>query len=115
MGSRGPQPKLKLKSEALDSIEPPDWLLDADALCYWTRHASQLVENQLLTAQTVDSFALLCDLWAKTKAMSGAQVNRQYLDTVRAFTSLAKLFRLMPSEKPNVKEDRFADYLELDA
>jgi len=36
------------------------------------------------------------------------------IDTLKAFTSLAKNFRLLPTEKPQVKEDRFADFGEID-
>lgn len=113
MGIRGPQPQLKLRSEPLADIAPPDWLGD-EAKSFWRKHAGQLKQNQLLTSQTADAFALLSDLWERVQMFRGQGTTRAFLDTSKAFTSLAKNFRLLPTEKPNVKEDRFADFGEVD-
>ena len=113
MGLRGPQPQLKLRSEPLHELTPPDWL-GTEAKDFWERHSVQLKDNQLLTAQTADAFALLCDLWERLKMFHGETTCRSYLDTLKAFSSLAKTFRLLPTEKPHVKEDRFADFGEVD-
>lgn len=113
MGIRGPQPKLKLRSEPLNDLTPPDWL-GPEGKAFFEKHCFQLKDNQLLTQQTTDSFALLCDLWERLKMFHGETTCRSYLDTLKAFTSLAKTFRLLPTEKPNVKEDRFSDFGEVD-
>lgn len=81
---------------------------------FYAKHAFQLKDNQLLTAQTADSFALLADLWERVHSFRGQETSRAFLDTMKAFTSLAKNFRLLPTEKPEVKEDRFADFGEVD-
>ena len=114
MGIHGPLPTIKLRSEALADYNPPEWLIDAVAVSYWKRHVAMLCENQILTQSTVESFALLCDLWSKVKGCAGQDITRQYLDSVRSFTALAKQFRLMPTEKPNIKEARFASFKEVD-
>lgn len=113
MGLRGPQPKLKLRSEALDDLSPPDWLGD-EGKAYWSENAPQLKANQLLTVQTVHSFAMLCDLWDRYQSFHGADTSRIYLDTVKAYTTLAMKYRLLPTEVPNVKESRFADFAEVE-
>jgi hypothetical protein len=113
MGIRGPQPQLKLRSEPLTDLNPPDWLGDVGK-AFWRKHSVQLKDNHLLTAQTADSFGILCDLWERVQSFKGQDTTRSYLDTLKAFTSLAKNFRLLPTEKPNVKEDRFADFEEVD-
>jgi phage terminase small subunit len=113
MGLRGPQPTLKIRSEPLLDLNPPDWLGD-EAKQFWSKHAHQLQENHLLTVQTVDSFALLADLWERVQSFRGETTTRAYLDTMKAFTSLAKNFRLLPTERPEVKEDRFADFAEVE-
>lgn len=113
MGLRGPQPQLKLRSQELEDLTPPDWLSDT-AKQYHDKHAEQLKDNQLLTLQTSDSYAMLCDLYSRLQEFRGQATTRSYLDTLKAYTSLAKLFRLVPNEKPNVKEDRFEDFREVD-
>jgi phage terminase small subunit len=113
MGLRGPAPVIKIRSEPLQDLTPPDWLGNEEAKQFWSKHAHQLQENHLLTAQTVDSFALLADLWERVQSFRGQPTTRAYLDTMKAFTSLAKNFRLLPTEKPEVKEDRFADFGEI--
>ena len=113
MGLRGPQPKLKLRSEALQDLSPPDWL-GAEGKAFWNRHAAQLRDNQLLTAQTADGFALLADLWERVQSFRGLDTSRAFLDTSKAFTALAKNFRLLPTEKPNIKEDRFSEFGEVE-
>jgi phage terminase small subunit len=113
MGLRGPQPTLKLRSEPLTDLAAPEWL-SKDAAAFYSKHAKQLQENQLLTVQTADAFALACDLWARVQQFKGKETSRAYLDTVKAFLSAVKPFRLVPNEKPHVKEDRFADFTEVD-
>ena len=112
MGLRGPAPQLKIRSEELHDLTPPDWLGD-EARAYHERHAEQLRSNHLLTVQTSDSYAMLCDLYARLQEFRGLSTTRSYLDTLKAYTSLAKLFRLVPNEKPHVKEDRFEDFGEV--
>jgi hypothetical protein len=113
MGLRGPQPQLKIRSEPLADVTPPDWLGDV-ARAYWLKHAPQLVENQLLTTQTSDSFAAFCDLHERLMSFRGQPTTRAYLDTHSKYMACAKLWRLVPNEKPNVKEDRYADFGEVE-
>lgn len=113
MGIRGPQPKLKLRQNAIDDLTPPEWL-KVEAKSYWTTHAHQLQLNQLLTHETKESFAIHCDLWARLCEMREAPTTRAYLDLHKAFVTSSKHFRLIPSEKPNVKEDRFSEFAEID-
>lgn len=113
MGLRGPQPQLKLRSEPLTDLNPPAWLghIGAD---YWNQHAHQLAENQLLTASTAQSFGVLCDLWEKWTELQGQPFTKQYESVTKAYLAWAKLFRLVPNEKPAVKEDRYADFGEVE-
>jgi len=113
MGLRGPQPTLKIRSNALEDLTPPAWLRD-EAVSYWNRHAEQLQENHLLMRETAESFAIHCDLWARLCDMRGQPTTRAYLDLHKAFVTSSKHFRLVPSEKPQVKEDRFTDFTEID-
>lgn len=113
MGLRGPQPQLKLRSEALEDLDPPKWLGEV-AADYWRCHAHQLAENQLLTQQTAQSFSILCDLWEKWNELQGQPWGKAYDSVEKAYMRWAKLFRLVPNEKPAVKEDRYADFGEVD-
>ncbi len=113
IGTRGPQPKLKLRSNAIDDLTPPLWL-KAEAKAYWSTHCQQLQSNQLLTRETSESFSIHCDLWGRLCEMREAPTTRAYLDLHKAFVTSCKFFRLIPSEKPNVKENRFADFTEID-
>lgn len=110
MGLRGPLPQTKRHAaKRLTDLAPPDWLCE-EAASYWTRHADTLSKNELLTTSTADSFALCCDLWARVRAMSGEPTSRSYLDTVKSYTSLSKLFRLVPCDKPGQTDaGRFDD------
>lgn len=108
MGLRGPQPQLQLRSEPLHDLTPPDWLGEA-AKSYWHRHAPQLVDNQLLTQQTADNFALVADLWERLQEFRGQATTRSYLDLLKSYHSMSKPYRMWPTEKPNVKEDRHQD------
>lgn len=80
---------------------------------YWLSHVDQLVENELLNKSTVDSFATHCDLYARLRTFDDLPTSRTFLDTLKAFQSSSKVFRLVPCEKPNVKESRFKDYAEV--
>lgn len=113
MGMRGPAPQLKLRSEPLHDMTPPAWLCET-AKAYWSKHCHQLRDNQLLSVQTSDSYAVLCDLYARLMDFRGKETTRSFLDTLKAYQSLAKLFRLVPTEKPHVKEDRFTDFAEVE-
>jgi len=113
MGLRGPQPQLKLRSNPLEDLAPPDWLR-ADGRAYFLRHCDQLAENQLLTRETAESWAAHCDLYQRLCDMRGEPTTRAFLDLHKAFVTSCKFFRLIPSEKPNVKEDRFADFGEVE-
>lgn len=113
MGLRGPQPKLKIRSERLEDLSPPEQL-GGIARAYWEKHAEQLRQNQLLTVQTAESFEITCDLYERYRDYKGKKTEKLYLDTVKAFRDYAKLFRLLPTEKPQVKESRFEDFGEVD-
>ena len=109
MGLRGPLPQLRTAAaEKLHDLTPPPWL-SAEAAAYWTRHAATLARNSLLTLQTADSFALCCDLWGRVRELSDQPTTRSYLDTVKAYNQLAKLFRLVPCDKPGAPVDRRHD------
>ena len=89
-------------------------MLGEVAAAYWVRHAPQLAENQLLTAQTADSFAMLCDVWEKWTELQTKGWSKEYELAGKAYQALAKFFRLLPTEKPHVKEDRFTDFGEVE-
>ena len=87
------------QAPALEDLAAPEWL-GTEAKAYWQKHAQNLAVNNLLNANTAESYALLCDLWARLKAFRGEATTRSYLDTVKAYTSLAKIFRAVPCDKP---------------
>jgi hypothetical protein len=89
-------------------MNPPDWL-DAQGAAFFRKHSKQLIENQLLTASTADGFYQCCELWSMARQAEG----RQKLDAMKDWRCLAKLYRLLPTEKPNVKEDRFQDFADV--
>lgn len=115
MGQRGKLPALKVHQAApLEDLTPPDWL-GTEAKSYWEIHAEQLAKNLLLTTATAFSFALCSDLWGRIREMSGEPTTRSYLDTVKAFQSWAKFFRLVPCDKPGAPvKDRHEDKDEFD-
>lgn len=115
MGLRGPQPVLQLKSEPLADLQPPRWL-QGEGVDFWNRHAKMLAENQLLTETTKDAFANLCHV---SHMLAGYRQDllptKTYFDLIKTWERLAKAFRLLPTEKPNVKEpDRFKDFPEVE-
>jgi phage terminase small subunit len=82
--------------------QPPEWLGET-AKEYYLKHRDGLVSNGILTSATEDSFILLCDLWQRVRKMEGSATTRSYLDTVKAYTSLAKQFRLLPGKGPEIR------------
>ena len=114
MGQRGPLPKRQLRTEDLSSLRAPSYL-DDRAKGFWRKHADQLNKNGLLSVQTADSFAVLCDLYSRLRACDGQPTTRVYLDTQKAFSAALKLFRLSPGEKTAEKEDRYEDFNEFEA
>ena len=105
MGIRGSLPRLKKEPTKLASMVAPAWL-GTTGKAYWDQHSAWLVKHQLLTEQTAESFALLCDLWERVRAHSGEKTSRTYLDTVKAYQSLVKVFRLSPAEKAGYQPER---------
>ncbi len=108
MGKRGPLPKLVKQDEPLDTLAAPDWLGEVGK-AYWELHAPWLVKHGLLTAQTAESFALLCDLWERVRSHQGEKTSRTYLDTVKSWQALVKVFRLSPAEKAGYQPERHDD------
>lgn len=113
MGKRGPLPKLVKESEALATLDAPEWLGDV-AKAYWNLHAAWLVKHQLLNAQTAEAFAVCCDLWERYRTFDGEKTSRIYLDVVKAFEGKQKVFRLSPSEKAGYQAERHDDKEEFD-
>ena len=100
MGLKGPLPKIKaVPPEQLQDLSPPGHLSD-EAQNYWNTHAKRLVRQNLLTKATKESWAVCCDCYGRLRDLDGQGTNRIYLDTLKAWQSLAKLFRLTPTEKP---------------
>lgn len=84
-------------------MKPPR-SLSGEARDYWKRHADRLAAAGLLTDADVDSFALLCQLWAdvgrlRQLAEADPRKNRNYLDSVKAWQSMARQFALLPLER----------------
>lgn len=113
MGCRGPLPQIKLRSNPLEDLAPPDWLGD-EAKAYWHYHAEQLKQNQLLTRETAHAFADHCDLHQRLCDMRNGETTRVFLDLRKAFSASCKIWRVLPTEKPHVKEDRFTDFGEVE-
>jgi phage terminase small subunit len=100
MGLRGPLANtVSYQAPAPVDLTSPEWLCSVGSE-YWNRHAKHLASNNLLTTATADSFALLCDLWARLQAFRDQPTTRSYLDTAKAFSALAKVFRAVPCDKP---------------
>lgn len=100
MGQRGPLPNLTTyAAPALADLAAPEWL-SREGKAFWDRHCKNLALNNLLTTATADSFASVCDLWARLQAFRGEPTTRAYLDTEKAYRGAAKLFRLVPCDKP---------------
>ncbi len=100
MGLRGPLPALvTAPAEPLADLTPPDWL-GPDGKAYWDRHKDYLTANGLLTRATADSFAILCDSWQRLCDLRREATSRLFLDLQKAYSRDAKLFRLMPCDRP---------------
>lgn len=112
MGNRGPLPSIeRVDAKPLTTLEPPRCLTDKVAVEFWKEHAEHLALNNLLTSATKQSFILLCELFAKSRVETG----KAFLDTVKVYQNLAKLFRLVPIDKPGKKNtERFEDKQEFD-
>jgi hypothetical protein len=100
MGLRGPLPALRpVASPALSSNSSPDWLGECGQT-YWRRHHAYVTEAGLLTEATADSYAVCCALYERLRRMDREPTSRVYLDTLKAWQTLCKLFRLTPTERP---------------
>lgn len=111
MGLRGRLPKLKVKdADLLDCKDCPE-VLQGEAQTFWENHVDFLDANGLLTRQTLETFILVCELWAATRTLKADPKHyRAFLDTLKAFQQLAKFFRLLPIDKPGKNAtDRFED------
>lgn len=112
MGQRGKLPELKREQpEAMNDLSAPLWLQGL-SLQFWTKHASHLAKNNILNFETSDSFALCCELWGRIREQH--ESSRSYLDTVKAFNSLAKIFRLQPTDKIGQPVTRHEEKSEFD-
>jgi hypothetical protein len=102
MGLRGYLPAIKAKpADRLSDLSPPEWL-DELAADYWRKHCKNASDNGLLTVQTAESFALCCYLWSQVRRLSEQGANRVFLDTQKGWQSLARMFRLLPIDKPGL-------------
>jgi hypothetical protein len=100
MGLRGKLPELVVVDpKPLLTLTAPNWL-DPEARNYWQRHAAWLASNDLLNASTADSFAALCEVWGRLAAQRNQPSSRTFLDLHKMFMSSAKLFRLLPVDRP---------------
>lgn len=115
MGLRGPIANLITTEPApLSDLTPPDWLGDA-AKEHWRIHSDYLVANKLLTTATAETWATCCDLWQRVCEFRGIPTSRIVLDTVGKYQSYAKLFRLIPVDKPGATPtSRFEQKKEFD-
>jgi len=90
------------QSEQAD-LAPPKSLTGL-AKEFWNRHATALSKADMLSPQDVDSFCLLCNIWALLDvAQKAAQADpkkmRQFLDLTKQYQSLAKPFCLLPTDR----------------
>ena len=74
------------------------------ARTYWDRHAQRLREVGLLTDCDTEAFTLTCQLWSRLQALQveaekNPSKNRPYLDTCKAWQSMARQFSLLPLER----------------
>ena len=115
MGIAGPLPNRQIRTHALEALSPPDWLEGQEqGLNYWYTHCQSLADNQLLTRETRESFALHCSLFQRLYDMKDEPTCRSYLDLHKAFVTSCKFFRTIPNGNEKVKESRFEDYTEID-
>ena len=71
---------------------------------YWKRHAKRLTEAGILTDYDVEAFTACCQLWERSQSLRAGseadpKANRAYLDSVKAWQSLARQFALLPLER----------------
>lgn len=109
MGIRGPLPTIRqVISRPLPDLKPPEHLGDYGK-AYWRKHSKYLTESNILTEQTYDTFAICCALFQRLRELDNEGTTRIYLDTLKGWQNLAKLFRLTPTEKPGEAVGRFDD------
>lgn len=106
MGLRGPlKTKNSKPAKALSDLAPPTWL--GELACeHWNSKAQYMTDEGLLTTQTADSFALLCDLYQRIRL---SEVHKERVDCMRLYNTLAKFFRLVPVDGPGRPQDRHED------
>lgn len=106
MGLAGPLAAIKLTpAKKLADLTAPRWLGKVAAET-WDENKDWLVENGLLTVQTSESYAILCDLVGKLREASMSENVKEYMLFHKAYLPLAKLFRLVPVDKPGKPEQR---------
>jgi len=83
----------------IQMIKPPTNLGER-AKKFWEKHCERLTSLGILGEADVDAFSMLCTLWQRCEEMSqeakaDPRRNRQYLETVKAWQSLARQFGLL--------------------
>jgi hypothetical protein len=69
---------------------------------FWHRHAKRLYEVGLLTEADVESFCLLCDIWALIRGCQPALDSKEairYVGLAKQYITLAKQFCLLPKDR----------------
>ena len=83
----------------LDDLTPPNWLGEHGA-DHWREHVEHVTAAGLLTKMTAAHFATVCDLYGRYRDLEGEPTTRAYLDCWKTYHAAAKLWRLLPCDKP---------------
>ena len=105
MGLRGPLPQTTVyQAPPLEDLSPPSWLCEVGKQ-HWQQHCEHAARNGLLTSATAQHFGLMCDSWARLFAFNGKPNDRLYDNAVKTYDRHAKLWRLLPCDKPGTAVD----------
>ncbi|MGL6072624.1 MAG: hypothetical protein ACRC8S_00555 [Fimbriiglobus sp.] len=94
-------------------LPKPPVKLEGEALEYWKRHAERLWDSGKLTSSDLDSFCVLCDLWAMHTELRmvkpGADAYREMVqlnNVSKEFFKYAREFGLLgPAARRKAKDD----------
>jgi tRNA/tmRNA/rRNA uracil-C5-methylase (TrmA/RlmC/RlmD family) len=75
-------------------IKRPTWLMNNHARKFWHDHLEHFVESGIVTEQTADTFALLCEVWGEMRAADKSESKGRiyYIALLKQWQSMLRQF-----------------------
>lgn len=80
--------------------------LSGEAKRFWQVHAKRLYLGGMLTEADVESFVLLCEIWAMIRGCNPEEDSREairYIGLVKQYFQISRQFGMMPKDRKQSK------------